>query len=162
MLGQPLLFAILGTAAIILGARCAVSLGTTPSTLQTLAVVLVAGIWGPWVGAVAVLLYAACAWAGLPVLSFGSAIPFPRFIHSASFGWVLGFLPAALLTGAARRWAGARLGPWFAVALAAHIVAIAVGLAWNRGGVELTVLLGALAKSAIAAVTLALLRGRMR
>ncbi|MDB5364720.1 MAG: bioY [Rhodospirillales bacterium] len=159
-LGQPLLLTIVGTAAILLGARCAVPLGSTPSTLQSLALVLVAGLWGPRIGAAAVLLYAAAAVAGLPVLSFGSSIPFPRFVQSGSFGWVLGFLPAALLAGAARHWAGARLGRWFAVALAAHVMLIAVGLAWNRAGVELTVLFGAVLKSAVAAALLALIRSR--
>jgi biotin transport system substrate-specific component len=162
VLGQPALYAMLGLAAIILGARCAVSFGTTPSSLQTLALVLVAGVWGPWIGAVAVLLYAACAWAGLPVLSFGSAVPFPRFPQSASFGWVLGFLPAAVLTELLRPWARAQLVRWLAVALAAHAVVIAVGVAWNRGGVELTVLLGAVIKSAVAAALLALIQGRVR
>lgn len=160
--GQPLLLTILSLAAIIVGARCAVTLGSTPSTLQTLAVVLVAGMWGPWVGAAAVLLYAACAWAGLPVLSFGTSVPFPRFPQSASFGWVLGFLPAALITGFARSWAGIRIDRWFVATLAAHAAVIATGIAWNRGGVELSVVIGALVKSAIAALLLALLRQRWR
>jgi biotin transport system substrate-specific component len=155
------LYVLLGTVAIVIGARLAVPLGSTPSTLQSLAVLLGAGIAGPWVGLGAVLLYAACAFAGLPVLSFGSAIPFPGLAGSASLGWIAGFVPAALLAGFAQRWAGARLLRWLAVALAAHAVMIAVGMVWNRAGVEPVLLAGALLKSLIAAALLALLRERL-
>src|SRR5262249_13423463 len=122
----------------------------------------VAGLCGPVLGTGVVLLYVAAALAGLPVLSFGSAIPFPGLLTSASLGWLAGFVPAALFAGGARGWAGARLGRWLLVALVAHALLLGVGLLWNRAGIEPALLLGAVLKSAIAAAALALLRGRLR
>ncbi|MCR6713502.1 MAG: biotin transporter BioY [Demequina sp.] len=68
-----------------------------PFTLQTFAVLLAGAVLGPWRGATAVLIYLILGTAGLPIFAGHTtgAIAWP----SATAGFLIGFLPAAFVTG---------------------------------------------------------------
>jgi biotin transport system substrate-specific component len=69
-----------------------------PITLQTLAVLLAGLVLGPWRGFLAILLYLAVGFAGLPVFAGGSG-GLAAFA-SPSIGYLLAFPFAALAAGA--------------------------------------------------------------
>jgi biotin transport system substrate-specific component len=79
-----------------------VNVGPVPITLQTLAVALTGLILGPVRGALAVLLYLAVGFAGLPVFAQGNAGL--GVFGGGSIGYLLSFPVAALLAG----WIGRR------------------------------------------------------
>lgn len=68
-----------------------------PFTLQTFAVLLAGAILGPWRGVAAVLIYLILGTAGVPVFAGHTtgAVAWP----SATAGFLIGFLPAAFVTG---------------------------------------------------------------
>jgi biotin transport system substrate-specific component len=67
-----------------------------PITAQTLAVLLVGSVLGPWRGAAAVTAYLAQGAAGLPVFAAGAGI---GYLLGPTGGYLLGFVPAAWLAG---------------------------------------------------------------
>ena len=70
---------------------------TIPFTMQTFAVVAVAGLLGPWRGLAAMAVYMLLGVVGVPVFAgFRSGI---GVLLSATGGYILGFLFAALITG---------------------------------------------------------------
>lgn len=89
-----------GTALVALLAQVAVPLWPVPITGQTLAVMLVGATLGAWRGAASLALYLALGLAGLPIFAGASAGLAP------SFGFIIGFVPAAALIGwlAERTW----------------------------------------------------------
>lgn len=68
-----------------------------PITLQTFAVMLAGAVLGPWRGASAVIIYLVLGTAGLPIFAghTNGAIAWP----SATAGFLIGFIPAAFVTG---------------------------------------------------------------
>lgn len=148
----------LGALCIAAGAQISVPLGPLPMTLQTLAVVLAGLVGGVRGGGLATGLYLLGVVLGWPILAGGAAAPGLAFLDLKSAGYVVGFVPAAVLVG----WMG-RGQPWWRmglVALAGHGVVLSVGapvlaafIGWGpalQHGV-LSVLPGALVKSAVAA-----------
>ena len=103
-----------------------------PVTAQTLAVVLVAGVLGSMRGTLSVLGFLAAGLAGAPVFAAGGG---PAYLFGPTGGYLLGFMPAAWLTGALasnfRASAGLTraLGMLAAVALGDAVI-FAAGLAW--------------------------------
>ena len=70
---------------------------TIPFTMQTFAVVAVAGLLGPWRGLTAMAVYMLLGVVGVPVFAgFHSGI---GVLLSATGGYILGFLFTALITG---------------------------------------------------------------
>jgi len=70
---------------------------TIPFTLQTFAVVTVAGLLGPWRGVIAMVVYMLLGMAGVPVFSgFRSGA---GVLFSATGGYIIGFVFTALVTG---------------------------------------------------------------
>ena len=93
-----------GAALVALLAQVQVPMWPVPVTGQTLAVVLVGAALGTWRGAASLALYLVAGVAGAPVFSgwshgLGSDV-------ITSFGFVIGFVPAAALIGwlSERRW----------------------------------------------------------
>ncbi len=72
-----------------------------PMTMQTLAVLLVGGLLGPCLGVSAVAGYLALGLAGAPV--FHGGLGGPAVLLGPTGGYLVGFLPAALLMGLAAR-----------------------------------------------------------
>ncbi len=88
----------LGAALIWVSAVVAIPVGPVPITLQTMIVVVVGMLLGPWRAVLAVLLYYLLGIMGVPVFAgFKSGIAV--LTASPTAGFALGFLPAALISG---------------------------------------------------------------
>jgi biotin transport system substrate-specific component len=135
-----------------------------PITGQTLALVLVAAGLGPLRGAAVQVAYICAALVGLPFYSEASGGY--DVVVGATGGYVLGFVPAAVLIGmAARHGADRRVLPALPLFLAGQAVVFAVGVPWLAVSAGLSMeqaldagfypfLLGGLVKAALAAVLL--------
>ena len=67
-----------------------------PITLQTLFVLLAANILGKKDGTISILSYLMVGLSGIPIFANGGG---PSYIFQPSFGYLIGFIPAAYLTG---------------------------------------------------------------
>lgn len=86
-----------GAALTALLARAEVPMWPVPITGQTLAVLLVGATLGAWRGASAMAAYMGAGLAGLPVFAGGTGSL--GAIATPSFGYIIGFIPAAALIG---------------------------------------------------------------
>ena len=84
------------TTLIILGAFIKIPVPVIPFTLQFLFVSLAGLLLGAKYGGLSVLLYAALGLIGLPVFTAGGGITYVLF---PTFGYIIGFILAAFLTG---------------------------------------------------------------
>ena len=112
-----------------LTARVAIPLPFTPVpvTLQVMAVLLAGLVLGPAGGALSQVAYLVALAAGLPLDARGLG---PAALFGPTAGYLLGFAPAAGVTGwLAKRLPGAQAGRFLA-ALAGVAVIYACGLAW--------------------------------
>jgi biotin transport system substrate-specific component len=98
-----------------------------PVTLQVMAVLLAGLVLGPRGGAISQLAYLAAVAAGLPLDARGLG---PAALFGPTAGYLMGFVPAAFVTG----WLAERLRDvWaggFVAALAGIAVIYACGLTW--------------------------------
>ena len=133
---------ILGTAFVALAAQVAVPLPGTPVplTLQPLAVLIVGGVLGPWLGAASLLLYLALGAAGLPVFT-PIGLPGVARLIGPTGGYLLSYPLAAYAVG---RLAGdgLRLGR---LALAALVGLVLIHLG---GLAQLMMLTGSVSRAA--------------
>jgi biotin transport system substrate-specific component len=116
-----------GIAALTAGARCQLPVGPVPITAQTLVVVLLGAMMGGRLAATAVASYVLIGLTGAPVFAAGGG---PGYVLSPTFGYLLGFVPAAWLTGRLVAGLGATPGRLAAAMLAGHAVIFATGLIW--------------------------------
>jgi len=123
------LFIVGGSLLIALAAQIRIPSVPVPITLQTLAVLLVAGTLGSKRGTLAVLAYLLQGMVGLPVFAMWSAGP--AYLLGPTGGYLIGFLPAAYLAGylCERGWGG-RFLRCLPVFVAAHMVILMLGTAW--------------------------------
>lgn len=116
-----------GVALVALLAKVSFFIGPVPITGQTLGVIVVGAALGARRGAAALTTYLLVGLAGLPV--FAGPIAGPAYVLSPSFGFILGFIPAAFVAGwfAERAW---DRKPWLAFVgfVAASIVPFLVGV----------------------------------
>ncbi|WP_022901107.1 biotin transporter BioY [Humibacter albus] len=91
------LLIVAGTALVAISAQISVPLWPVPVTGQTLAVMLVGASLGSWRGAASLGLYAVLGLVGLPI--FAEFSGGPASVLSPSFGFIIGFIPAAALIG---------------------------------------------------------------
>ena len=116
----------LGALGISLGAQATVPMLPVPMSLQTLAVLLLGYLAPPRMALLGGLLYLAAVLTGLPVLAEGKSSGGLAFFSEPSAGYVLAFVPAALLTA----WMNTRGFAWgLAAGFVAHALILAVGLA---------------------------------
>ncbi|MER8963422.1 biotin transporter BioY [Mesorhizobium sp. M0701] len=131
-LAGQLLLAIAGTLLLILSAKTKVMLGPVDISMQTLAVLLIAGAFGMRLGVATLLLYMAEGALGLPVFQStpekGIGI---AYMLGSTGGYLAGFVVMAAIVG----WAADR--GWdrhpiklFNAMLVAEIVMMAMGFAW--------------------------------
>jgi biotin transport system substrate-specific component len=116
-----------GVALVALLAKVSFFIGPIPITGQTLGVIIVGAALGSRRGAASLTTYLLVGLAGLPV--FAGAVAGPAYVLSPSFGFILGFIPAAFVAGwfAERAW---DRRPWLAFVgfVAASIIPFLVGV----------------------------------
>jgi biotin transport system substrate-specific component len=104
---QPLVLrtalVLAGIGVLTVGAWISVPFYPVPLTMQTLAVLLVGGLLGPRLGVSAVAGYLAVGMMGAPV--FHNGLGGLALLAGPTGGYLVGFLPAALIMGLAVRWA---------------------------------------------------------
>ena len=124
-LADQAVFVLAGAGAVALSAKIMLPIGPVPVTAQTLAVLLVGALLGPAAGTVSILTYLAAgmAWPALFANPLGLLGP--------TGGYLIGFAPAACVTGAlvARGW-GRKWGLTLAALLAGLAVIYACGVPW--------------------------------
>lgn len=157
---------LFGALAIAAGAQLSVPMVPVPTTLQTLAIVLLGLLAGPRLAMASAALYLGLVLAGVPLLSSGQAQGGRAFLQFLAAGYVVGFIPAAGVAGWLGR--GRGVARQFAAGIAAHGVVFAGGVpvlaAWLGWSDALEqglypFIFGAIAKSAAAAgIALALRR----
>ncbi|MCF2711414.1 biotin transporter BioY [Schaalia hyovaginalis] len=128
-LASDALLVLSSAAAVGLLAQVSIPVHPVPITGQTLGVMLVGAILGARRGAAALALYAALGVAGLPWFAgFGGG---PAYLLQPSFGFILGFIPAAWVVGrlSERRWDRRPLASLGAFGLASAIPFL-VGVPW--------------------------------
>ncbi len=129
---------VVGAAALTgVAAQIAVPLPFTPVplSLQTLTVLLAGAALGPMRGGVAMLLYLVAGMAGIPWFSEQrSGFDFP------SFGYILGFVLAAIVVGAlARRGADRTVAGTIGLMIIGNLMIYALGVAWLANSLGLSV-----------------------
>lgn len=154
---------VAGTAIIAAVGQAVVPLPFTPVplTLGTLGVLMVGAVVGPVRAALSVLLLIALGVAGLPVFADGgSGWAF------ASFGYILGYVPAAMLMGLLARRGGDRKPlPTVVAAVGATATVYLFGVPWLMASLQVSLpealalgvvpfLLGDAIKAAVAALCL--------
>jgi biotin transport system substrate-specific component len=156
------LYVSAGALAIVLGAQVAIPLPGTPVplTMQTLAVVLVGFALGSRRGVAAVATYLVAGALGAPVFAGFSSI---ASLWGPTSGYLLGFVPAAMLCGYATEKGITHPLARFGVAAVAQALIIASGsvvlstfVGWHQAwamGVAWFIL-GDIVKSVLAAVIL--------
>lgn len=163
---------IAGAAIVALLAKVAVPMWPVPITGQTLGVILVGAALGSTRGAAALTTYMLAGLAGLPV--FAGVVAGPAYVLTPSFGFILGFIPAAFVAGwfAERAWdrrpllafagfvAASAIPFLIGVPYLAVILAVVVGVPVTFASVMAAgvtpFILGGLIKAAIAAVLIPL------
>jgi len=95
---KDLIFISLFTALAIAGAFLRIPLPFLSITFQLLFAVLAGIILGPIKGMIAMTIYLLLGLVGLPVFSLGGGL---GYITQPSFGFILGFIPGAYITGLA-------------------------------------------------------------
>ncbi len=95
---------IAGVVVVALMAKVSFFIGPVPITGQTLGVIVVGAALGSRRGAISLTTYLLVGLAGLPV--FAGPVGGLAYVLAPSFGFVLGFIPAAFLAGwfAERAW----------------------------------------------------------
>jgi biotin transport system substrate-specific component len=109
-----------------------------PITLQTFAVLLAGAALGPWRGGAAMLLYLVAGVAGVPWFAEqGSGYAF------ASFGYIVGFIVAAIVVGAfASRGADRSVGGTVAIMVLGNLIIYAFGVPWLMAATGMPLLVG--------------------
>jgi len=119
---------VIGSLFIALCSKINVPTWPISVTLQTMAVAMLAAAFGWRIGVATVVLYIAEGLAGLPVFAVGAG---PLYALSPAFGFILGFIPMALIIGrAADMGMSRRLLPLLGVMLLADAVVFVIGYAW--------------------------------
>ncbi|MES2218804.1 MAG: biotin transporter BioY [Pseudomonadota bacterium] len=95
--GQTALRIVGGVLLLAFAAQLSIPMQPVPLTFQSSAVILIAMMFGARQGALVILAYLAAGCCGLPVFANFSAGPM-QFVGPTA-GYLLGFLPAAYLTG---------------------------------------------------------------
>lgn len=119
---------VLGTLILAAAAKFKVPLPPVPFTLQSLAVAGLAAAFGWRVGVATVALYIIEGLSGLPVFASGGG---PAYIMNPSFGFILGWLPMALVIGwAADRGMAGNVALLFATMVVADAISFVLGFGW--------------------------------
>ena len=118
-----------GTALLTLSAKIQVPFYPVPMTMQTFVVLVLGAAYGWRLAGATVALYLLEGAAGLPV--FAGPVAGPAYLLGPTAGFLIGFLPAAMVTGfmAERGW-GRSLLRITAMMLIGHAVIFGFGIGW--------------------------------
>lgn len=126
---------LLGTLILWASAKAKVPFLPVPVTLQTLAVPLIAALYGLRLGLATILAYFAEAAFGLPVLTNGGGLI--QFVGPTG-GYLVGFVVVTLIVGwFADRYGTGAVVPLFGAMLGANVILFALGFAWLAWGMPL-------------------------
>ena len=117
---RALVYVALFAALIAAGAFLQVPVPPVPFTLQSFFCLLAGSLLGPWLGTLSVLIYLAAGLIGLPVFTQGGGF---SYLFMPTFGFLLGLIPTALLSGLFMRRAAGLKGAGGTVARAALLFA---------------------------------------
>jgi biotin transport system substrate-specific component len=134
-LATQIFLAVVGTLILTLSAKTKVDFGPVDMSLQTLAIFLIAAVFGLRLGVATLLLYLAEGALGLPVFQSspekGVGI---AYMLGTTGGYLVGFVVAAAIVGyAADRGWDRSIVKFSGVVLLAEIVMLALGFAWLAG-----------------------------
>jgi biotin transport system substrate-specific component len=134
-LATQIFLAVVGTLILTLSAKTKVVFGPVDMSLQTLAIFLIAAVFGLRLGVATLLLYLAEGALGLPVFQSspekGVGI---AYMLGTTGGYLVGFVVAAAIVGyAADRGWDRSIVKFFGAVLLAEIVMLALGFAWLAG-----------------------------
>jgi biotin transport system substrate-specific component len=119
---------VLGTLLLAASAHVRIPFIPVPATLQSLAIALIAAGFGARLGVATILLYIVEGLSGLPVFTNGGG---PAYVFSPTFGFIVGWLPMALIIGAAAdRGLSRRILPLFALMVLGDAVSFVFGYLW--------------------------------
>ncbi|KKK34089.1 hypothetical protein WN59_10895 [Salinicoccus sediminis] len=93
---KHLIYAALFAALIAVGAQIRIPIGPVPVTFQVPMVLLAGFLLGPKLGALSTTVYMLVGLVGVPVFAGSGGI---GSLMSPSFGFVIGFIPAAFIAG---------------------------------------------------------------
>jgi biotin transport system substrate-specific component len=120
---------LLASILLAISAKIAVVLQPVPITLQTFAVLCIAMICGWRIGVASVALYLLEGATGLPV--FAPDVPGIAALFGPTGGYLVGFLPAAMITGLliSKGWGQHRVTTFLAAILGMAVIYLS-GLSW--------------------------------
>jgi biotin transport system substrate-specific component len=127
---RPMVHAALFVALISMGAFIAIPIGPVPIVLQNMFVLLAGLILGPAWGTGCVAVYLLVGMAGLPVFAGGTSGIGKLF--GPTGGYLLGYLPAVLVTGAVSRFLGKTAFRDVLAMLAGSTVLYGIGVPWLK------------------------------
>lgn len=134
---KQLALIIAGVILLAIASQLSVPLRPIPLTFQSASVILIGMAYGPRYGAAVVGLYLLAGFCGMPVFeSFSSG---PAAFFGATCGYLVGFFPAAFVSGylAKAGWAKTILGSFFAacvgttIIFACGLVVLAQAIGWQ-------------------------------
>jgi len=117
-------------ALISVGAFIAIPIGPVPIVLQNMFVLLAGLLLGPAWGAACVAVYLLVGLAGLPVFAGGTSGIGKLF--GPTGGYLLGYLPAVLVTGVISRTLGEKPGGDVLAMAAGSVIVYAAGVPWLK------------------------------
>ena len=119
---------VLGTLLLAAAAHVRIPFIPVPATLQSLTVALIAAAFGARLGVATIALYIVEGLSGLPVFTNGAG---PAYVFSPTFGFIIGWLPMALLVGAAAdRGFSRRIVQLTFIMIVANAVSFLFGYLW--------------------------------
>ncbi|MCL2309877.1 MAG: biotin transporter BioY [Proteobacteria bacterium] len=119
---------VLGSLALAVSAKIQFPFGPVPFTMQTYVVLVLGALLGKRLAGASVMLYLAQGLAGLPVFAVGGGL---AYLASPTLGYLVGFLPAAMLIGHfTERGFGRTPISSLLLMTAGHAVLFAFGMLW--------------------------------
>ena len=137
---QTAVLIVLGTAFLAVSAKIKVWQEPVPITLQTFAVMALAAAYGSRLAVATVVAYLLEGVAGLPVFAnTPPAVAGPLYFFGTTGGFLVGFIPLAIIVGlAADRGWDRSVAKLFGAMIVADVVLFAIGFAWLAFGATLS------------------------
>ena len=133
---KMMVYTSLFVALIAIGALIAIPIGPVPIVLQNMVVLLAGILLGPAWGLACVAIYLLIGLVGLPVFAGGTAGIGKLF--GPTGGYLLGYLPAVLVTGGISKALGNRLSADVIAMVMGSVMVYAAGVPWLKMATGMT------------------------